>query len=117
MAGLDRNDRPESIGIGGRDASEYAKEIGEDVTLRRDGRYIEISVVFMGYKKPAEQGIGGVTLQKGEPLDLILRFVKEVVQRNRGMMRIEADEKKAKTFISLRFPVERRKVVYYQSVN
>jgi hypothetical protein len=71
----------------------------------------------MGYKKPAEQGIGGATLQKGEPLDLILRFVKEVVQRNRGIMRIEADEKKAKTFISLRFPVERRKVVYYQSVN
>ncbi len=93
------------------------KEIGEDVTLKRDGRYIEISVVFMGYKKPAEQGVGGVTLQKGEPLDLILRFVKEVVQRNRGIMRIEADEKKAKTFISLRFPVERRKVVYYQSVN
>jgi hypothetical protein len=50
-------------------------------------------------------------------LDLILRFVKEVVQRNQGMMKIEGDEKKAKTFISLRFPVERRKVVYYQSVN
>src|SRR4030065_2112531 len=93
------------------------KEIGEDVTLKRDGRYIEISVVFMGYKKSAEQGVGGVTLQKGEPLDLILRFVKEVVQRNQGMMKIEGDEKKAKTFISLRFPVERRKVVYYQSVN
>jgi hypothetical protein len=71
----------------------------------------------MGYKKPAEQGIGGATLQKKEPLDLILRFVKEVVQRNQGMMKIEGDEKKAKTFISLRFPVERRKVVYYQSVN
>jgi signal transduction histidine kinase len=93
------------------------KEIGEEVTLKRDGRYIEISVVFMGYKKPAEQGVGGVTLQKGEPLDLILRFVKEVVQRNQGMMKIEGDEKKAKTLISLRFPVERRKVVYYQSVN
>lgn len=93
------------------------KEIGEDVTLKRDGRYIEISVVFMGYKKSAEQGVGGVTLQKGEPLDLILRFVKEVVQRNQGMMKIEGDEKKAKTFISLKFPVERRKVVYYQSVN
>jgi hypothetical protein len=93
------------------------KEIGEEVTLKRDGRYIEISVVFMGYKKPAEQGVGGVTLQKGEPLDLILRFVKEVVQRNQGMMKIEGDEKKAKTLISLRFPVERRKVVYYQSLN
>jgi hypothetical protein len=72
--------------------------------LQKDGRYIEISVVFMGYKKPAEQGAGSQGLQK-------------VVQRNRGIMRIEVDEQKAKTFISLRFPVERRRVVYYQSVN
>ena len=94
------------------------KEVDEGPALiKKDGRYIEISVVFMGYKKPTEQGVRGPTLQKEEPLDLILRFVKEVVQRNRGMMRIEADEKKAKTFIALRFPVERRKVVYYQSVN
>jgi hypothetical protein len=61
--------------------------------------------------------MGAQTLRKEEPLDLILRFVKEVVQRNQGMMRIEADEKKAKTFIFLRLPVERRKVVYYQSLN
>ncbi len=93
------------------------KEVGGELNLKRDGRYIEISVVFMGYKKPAEQGAGGVALQKGEPLDLLLQFVKEVVQRNQGMMKIEGDEKKAKTLISLRFPVERRKVVYYQSVN
>ncbi len=85
--------------------------------LKKDGRYIEISVAFLGYKKPAEQGVRSQALQKEEPLDLILRFVKEVVQRNRGTMRIEMDEKKAKTFISLRFPVERRKVVYYQPVN
>ncbi len=94
------------------------KEMGESPEfLRKDGRYIEISVGFMGYKKPTEQGAGTTTLQKEEPLDLLLRFVREVVQRNRGTMRIEADEKKLKTFISLRFPVERRKVVYYQSVN
>ncbi len=84
--------------------------------LKKDNRYVEISLGFMGYKKPTEQGTTR-TLQKEEPLDLILRFVKEVVQRNRGTMRIDADEKKAKTFISLRLPVERRKVVYYQSVN
>ncbi len=94
------------------------KEMGESPEfLRKDGRYIEISVGFMGYKKPTEQGTGTTTLQKEEPLDLLLRFVREVVQRNRGTMRIEADEKKLKTFISLRFPVERRKVVYYQSAN
>ncbi len=84
--------------------------------LKKDGRYIEISLGFMGYRRPAEQETGR-TLQKEEPLELILRFVKEVVQRNRGVMKIDADEKKGKTFISLRFPVERRKVVYYQSVN
>ena len=94
------------------------REVGESPPfLQEDGRYIEISVVFMGYKKPTEQGVRNQGPQKEEPLDLILRFVREVVQRNRGTMRIEVDEKKAKTFISLRFPVERRRVVYYQSVN
>jgi len=85
--------------------------------FQKDGRYIEISIIFMGYKKPAEQGAGATRSQKEEPLDLILRFVKEVVQRNQGIIRIEADEGKGKTLICLRFPVERRKVVYYQSVN
>ena len=94
------------------------KEVSQGLALfQKDGRYIEISVVFMGYKKPGEKGVGGQGLQKEEPLDLILRFVKEGVQRNRGTMRIDVDEEKARTFISLRFPVERRKVVYYQSAN
>jgi nitrogen-specific signal transduction histidine kinase len=84
---------------------------------KKDGRYIEIAVVFPGYKKPNEPGLGTAIPQKEEASDLILRFVKGVVHRNRGIMKIGADEKKTKTFISLKFPVERRKVVYYQSVN
>ncbi len=94
------------------------KEAGGTMDLpKKDSRYIEISVVFMGYKKPVEQGMRNLALQKEEPLDLILRFVKEVVQRNRGIMRVEMEEKKARTYILLRFPVERRKVVYYQPIN
>jgi hypothetical protein len=94
------------------------KEGGEGPALfQKDGRYVEISVIFMGYKKQAELEKGATKSQKEEPLDLILRFVKEVVQRNQGTIRIEADERKGKTLISLRFPVERRKVVYYQSMN
>ena len=94
------------------------EEMGQGPTFfQRDGRYIEITLIFIGYKKPSEQGMKTAKFQKEEPLDLILRFVKEVVQRNQGIMRIEPDEKKGKTLISLRFPVERRKVVYYQSVN
>jgi signal transduction histidine kinase len=94
------------------------KEVDETPAIfKKDGQYIEISIVFVGYRKQTEQGRGTPAPQKEEPLDLILRFVKEVVHRNRGMMRIETDEKRTKTFIFLRFPVERRKVVYYQSVN
>ena len=57
------------------------------------------------------------SLQKDEALDLILRLVKEMVLRNQGMMKFETDEKKAKVIISLRLPVERRKVFFYESIS
>jgi signal transduction histidine kinase len=85
--------------------------------FKRDGRYIEISVVFPGRQRPSETGSGMAATQKEEAPDLVLRFVKEVVLHNYGMMKVEADEKKTKNVISVRFPVERRKVVYYQQVN
>lgn len=88
-------------------------ELGED----KEGRFIEILMVYTGYKKPTEQpgpSLGISAHRKERILDLALRLVDEIVQRNRGMMKFEEDEKKGKTTISLRFPVERRKVVYYQ---
>jgi hypothetical protein len=76
-------------------------------------------VVFASDRKPvggsgtALEGIP--SLQKDEALDLILRLVKEMVLRNQGMMKFETDEKKAKVIISLRFPVERRKVFFLRT--
>ena len=94
------------------------KEAGEVHSLfKKDGKYIEISVVFPGYQRPSEPVLETTTLQKEEASNLILRFVKEVVLRNQGTMKMGSDEKKTKTYIFVRFPVERRKVVYYQSVN
>ncbi len=94
------------------------KEGGEAEGLfRRDGKYIEISVVFAGPQKPGEPASGTATFQKEEAPDLLLHFVKEVVMHNHGTIRIGTDEKKTRTFISFRFPVERRKVVYYPSMN
>ena len=94
------------------------KEAGEVHSLfKKDGKYIEISVVFPGYQRPREPVLETATLQKEEASNLILRFVKEVVLRNRGTIRVGADEKRTKTVIFLRFPVERRKVVYYQALN
>ena len=89
------------------------KEMGDD----REWRFIEILVAYTGYKKPAEQfrSPGGIPAhQKERILDLALKLVDEIVQRNRGTMKFDEDEKKVKATISLRFPVERRKVVYYQ---
>ena len=89
------------------------KEMGDE----RERRFIEILVVYTGYKKPGEPfrpSVGIPEHQKERILDLALRLVDEIVQRNRGMMKFEEDEKKGKASISLRFPVERRKTVYYQ---
>jgi signal transduction histidine kinase len=85
--------------------------------FKRAGKYIEISVVFLGHQRPSEPASEAAAIPKEEASDLILRFAKDVVLHNHGMMNIEADEKKTKTLISVRFPVERRKVVFYQTVN
>jgi hypothetical protein len=96
----------------------FEKETGEAEGLfKRDAKYIEISVFFAVHQRRSEPASGMATLQKEEASDVLLRFVKQVVLRNHGTIKIGADEKRTKSFVSLRFPAERRKVVYYQSVN
>lgn len=94
------------------------REKGDDETLvRKERKVVEILMVYTGYKKPLVPlgpASGIPARQKEGILDLTLRLVDEIVQRNRGMMKFAEDEKKEKTTVSLRFPVERRKVVYYQ---
>jgi nitrogen-specific signal transduction histidine kinase len=97
------------------------KGAGESKTWpQEDGRYIEILIGFTGVKKPIEK-LGTLpdllTVKQEEVIDLILRLVKDMVEKNRGMMKFEVNEKKSETYISLRLPVERRTVVYYQSIN
>jgi len=78
------------------------------------GRYIEIRLVVSSVTRPtggprrAMEGI--LSPQKNTGFDLVLRLAMEVVQTNRGMMKFQTDEEKAKMIISLGFPVERRKV-------
>ncbi|MEW6375337.1 MAG: sigma 54-interacting transcriptional regulator [Thermodesulfobacteriota bacterium] len=97
------------------------KETGNDrILVQKDGRYIEILIVFTGYKKPMEPFetvLGIPATQKESMIELELRLIKEIIQKNRGMMKFEVNEKKPRTLISLRFPIERRKVIYYQLTN
>jgi hypothetical protein len=50
------------------------------------------------------------TSQKGIVSDLELRLANDVIKRNNGMMKFGVDVERPKTFISVKFPVERRKV-------
>jgi len=86
--------------------------------LEKVGKHIEIRVVFSSGMKPAGQpgtAVGGIrSPQKDEEFDLLLRLAREVVERNRGMMRFQTDEQKRKITISLIFPVERRRASFYK---
>jgi len=87
---------------------------------QRDGRYVEILVVFTGYQKGIEELMNPSltsALGKEEALNLLLLLVRELVQRNQGVMKCKVSEKKPRTVISLTFPAERRKLVYYPPIS
>jgi hypothetical protein len=87
----------------------------EQTLFKKGGQYVEIALFFTGCKKPAEpfgRETESKAIQREDGLDLILRMVKEMVRRNRGVMKFQGDEKEAKLSISLEFPVERRKAFY-----
>ncbi|MBM4324545.1 MAG: hypothetical protein FJ115_13375 [Deltaproteobacteria bacterium] len=83
-------------------------------------RYIEIMIVFTGYKKPVEPLdtlLGIPSFQEKELTDLEIRLLREMIERNRGVMRIEVNENKLRTLVSMRFPAERRKVITYRATD
>jgi hypothetical protein len=87
--------------------------------LQKDGKYLEILVVSTSYEKPGEP-IEFVPVipahpQQEEATELILKLAKEIVKKNRGMMRQKVYEDKRMTFISVILPIERRNVVRYPS--
>jgi len=109
-----------SIGFLTKSLNTHKETNTNKILLKEDKGYIEILIVFTGYKKTSEQlknvlGIPGP--QQEEAIELELRLIKEIIQKNRGMMKFEFNEKKPRTLISLKFPIERRKVIYYLSTN
>ncbi len=97
------------------------KGMGEDQNLvEKDGRFVQIMIVFTGFKRPVEKFdtiLGVPALQREETIELELRLIKEMIQKNQGVMTLEVNEKRPRTLISLKFPMERRKVIYYPSTN
>jgi hypothetical protein len=85
---------------------------------QKDGKYIEILTGFTCFEKGGEQletVLANPTPPQKERDDFILRLVEEIIKRNRGLMKIKVDGEKPITLISLILPIERRRMVHYQS--
>jgi transcriptional regulator with AAA-type ATPase domain len=109
-----------SIGILTKSSDHQTEPANGKTVHQKNGGYVEILIVFTGYKKPVEQFetvLGISTVQKEQVVELELRLIKEIIEKNQGMMKFEVNEKKPRTIISLRFPIERRKLIYYQPGN
>jgi len=88
----------------------------DQILSKQNGKYVEISVAFTGFKKPGAR-LEAPPSREGIIPDLELRLVEDVVKRNHGAMKFMEEAEMARTYISMKFPGERRKRVYYQTVN
>ena len=89
------------------------------VTPENKDGYIEMVIGFNGNRKPGNslETLSGIPGDQGEEaIDLILKLVKEILQKNHGYIMVEANGKTPNTLITLRFPIERRNVVYYAPI-
>ncbi|MGD0886888.1 MAG: hypothetical protein ABSA46_18760 [Thermodesulfovibrionales bacterium] len=89
--------------------------------LRERGKRVEIAFTFTDYQNRSEQPVKayeGLSLpQKERALDLLLRLVLAVVERNQGTMQFETDGAKEKRSLVLKLPAERRRSVHYQLID
>jgi nitrogen-specific signal transduction histidine kinase len=92
---------------------------GAEKTLAEDKRgYIEVMMGFNGDGKPVDpsENLSEAPGDQSKGMaDLILKLAKDLLERNHGMM-IETHGKRSEILIALRFPIERRKVVYYEPI-
>jgi nitrogen-specific signal transduction histidine kinase len=89
----------------------------EKPSLENNRRYVEVMIGFTEDGKPVDpsENLSETPRdQSKEMADLILKLAKDILERNHGMM-IET-RKRSETIIVLRFPIERRKVVYYEPI-
>ena len=90
----------------------------KQISPERNGGYIEAAVGFMGKPSDPPKNVGeSPATQEQGTTRLILELVRELLQTNHGRMTYEVDAKKPRTLITLRFPIERRKVVYYEPIS
>ncbi len=105
------------IGVLVKSSDSHNEKGAEKPSAENSRRYIEVMIGFNGDGKPGNTSENSETpggQREGMP-DLILKLAKEILEKNLGML-VETHGERLKTLINLRFPVERRKVVYYEPI-
>jgi nitrogen-specific signal transduction histidine kinase len=108
----------ETIGFLMKSRDFHDGTVSNKVSPENNRRYSEVVIGFNEDRKPVnilENSSEALGNQKEGVANLILKLAKETLQRNHGII-IETSGKRLKTLIHLRFPVERRKVVYYEPI-
>jgi signal transduction histidine kinase len=82
-------------------------------------KYSEILISSLSPNDSLHESPGApeVPIERDGTLHFILRLIREMIRKNQGMIDFQIDEMKSRTRIFLRFPVERRRVVYYRPVH
>jgi nitrogen-specific signal transduction histidine kinase len=108
----------EGIGFLMKSSDSHNGTSAEKTSPENGRKYIEVMIGFNGDGKPVNKSENLSEVQgnrKEEMADLILKLAKEILQTNHGMM-VETHGERPKTLIHLKFPIERRKVVYYEPI-
>jgi hypothetical protein len=87
---------------------------GKEQTLSKEAtRYVEILMTFTGYESSTDELNIVLGMQRDQTTkdlwDLILQLLKDMVNKNRGVMKFGVGEEKKKAHLSLIFPVEKER--------
>lgn len=110
-----------SIGFLTRIVEAQRMEGGDKVISLTGRKQIDILVAFTDYEEPFKATDRVPSEGKGVPKDkvhqLILLLIKEIIKKYKGLIGFDIDEKESRTVVSLRLPLDRRQVVYYEQLN
>ena len=84
------------------------------------GKYSEVLISSSYPKYSLNESPGApevLRIERDSTSHFILRLVREMIGRNKGMIDFQMDRMKSRTRVSLKFPVERRQVAYYRPAN
>ena len=108
---------PGTIGFSIKYSEGQHKPSAPTPPLETNAAHIEVTMGFSGERKMARHPEIASGANSDEAIDLILKLVTEIVEKNKGTIKFVANEKGQKSLVILKLQIERRKRVHYEPIN